>query len=66
MFVQKNPFSLFLVGIFYFIQISRVEMNFYNLQRKISVFEKIVFIIFLMSKYEQKIILDPKMFVHKY
>ena len=32
---------------------------FYNLQRKMSVFEKVAVIIFLMSKYEQKIILDP-------
>ena len=39
---------------------------FYNLQRKISVFEKVAVVIFLMSKYEQKIILDPSMFIHKY
>ena len=33
---------------------------FYNVQRKMSVFEKKkTFIIFLMRKYEQKIILDP-------
>ena len=32
---------------------------FLNLQRKISVFEKISENIFLMSKYEQKDILDP-------
>ena len=31
-----------------------------------SVFEKVAVIIFLMSKYEQKIILDPSMFIHKY
>ena len=32
---------------------------FSNLQRKMSVFEKVAVVIFLMSKYEQKIILDP-------
>ena len=46
----KNPFSLFLVGNFFLTKISWVEMNFYNLQRKISVLEKIALIIFLMSK----------------
>ena len=39
---------------------------FYNLQRKMSVFEKVAVVIFLKSKYEQKIILDPSMFIHKY
>ena len=32
---------------------------FFNLQWKMSVFEKMSVIIFLMSKYEQQIILDP-------
>ena len=32
---------------------------FYNLQRKMSVFEEVSVIIFLMSKYEQKNTPDP-------
>ena len=39
---------------------------FYNLQRKMSVFERVAVVIFLKSKYEQKIILDPSMFILKY